>query len=71
MYNAVKVAFTPTLQALWRAPALILSPSAISRVFMAHVWAAWSNAIDERSRLVKEKLITAGAHGIVLDLGAG
>jgi hypothetical protein len=61
----------PTLLDLWHTPALVFSPVTISRLFMAHVWNAAGNAIDETGRDTKMNLIPGNAYGVVLDLGAG
>ncbi|KAF8346369.1 hypothetical protein F5887DRAFT_109081 [Amanita rubescens] len=68
---AVNVALGPTLLVLLSNPRLIFSPRIISRIFMAHVWNAFSVAIDERGSEAKSLLITPYAKGIILDIGAG
>ncbi|KDR71542.1 hypothetical protein GALMADRAFT_253876 [Galerina marginata CBS 339.88] len=68
---AISIAIFPTLKALIWEPSLLLRPHALSRVFMANVWAGFANGTDEGGRLVKEQLITPNAYGVVLDIGAG
>lgn len=38
---------------------------------MTYVWTNFASGIDENSGVIKRSLITANAHGAVLDLGAG
>lgn len=71
LWLAIQVALPPTILALWHGPSLMLSPSRISRLFMAHVWRTFGDFCDEGGRLMKEKLIPSNAYGVVLDLGAG
>ncbi|KAL0948387.1 hypothetical protein HGRIS_010969 [Hohenbuehelia grisea] len=68
---AIQAALLPTLYALWLEPLLLLRPTALSRTFMAYVWAAFADVVDEGGREVKADLITPNATGIVLDIGAG
>ncbi|KAI0739629.1 hypothetical protein C8Q80DRAFT_1199847 [Daedaleopsis nitida] len=68
---AVQAAFVPTVLAMLRSPLLIIRPHEVSRIFMSHVWKAFSDGIDQGGRPVKEELIRANAKGIVLDIGAG
>jgi hypothetical protein len=68
---AIQWAFLPTIQDLWRTPALIFKPAMLSHVFMAHVWVGFGNPTDEGGKAVKLDLITPNAHGTVLDIGAG
>jgi len=69
--EVLQCALPPTLLALWHTPALVFSPVTISRLFMAHVWNAAGNAIDEGGRDTKMNLLPGNAYGVVLDLGAG
>ncbi|KZP22885.1 hypothetical protein FIBSPDRAFT_786565 [Athelia psychrophila] len=64
-------AWRPTMRALWTTPALMLHPAKVSQLFMAHLWTAFADPIDDGSRELKEDLITTNAYGVVLDLGAG
>jgi len=68
---AIKTAFFPTLNAILRSPSILLSPMAVSRLFMAEVWENFGQLVDEGGRSVKEGLIPPNAYGVVLDLGAG
>ncbi|KAJ6621340.1 hypothetical protein B0H10DRAFT_2432374 [Mycena sp. CBHHK59/15] len=68
---AIGVATLPTLRAIWREPSLVLRPTALSRTFMAAVWAAFAAPTDEGARAAKLKLISPHARGAVLDIGAG
>lgn len=67
----LRYALGPTLFAIYATPSLLLKPSAVSSIFMAHVWRAFADGTDENGRIVKEQLITPHAKGIVLDIGAG
>lgn len=67
----VPFAWRPTVRALWQTPALILQPAKVSQLFMAHLWTAFADPIDNGSQELKEDLITSNAYGVVLDLGAG
>ncbi|RDX44294.1 hypothetical protein OH76DRAFT_1322473, partial [Lentinus brumalis] len=69
--SAVQAAFVPTVIAVFKSPLLIMHPREISRIFMSHVWKVFGNGLDELSRPVKEELIRANSHGVVLDIGAG
>jgi hypothetical protein len=71
LYHVVRCALLPTIQALWQTPALIFSSTMISRLFMARVWIAMGDSIDEGRKVVKSNLITPNAYGTILDLGAG
>ncbi|KAF6756750.1 hypothetical protein DFP72DRAFT_893672 [Ephemerocybe angulata] len=74
MHNwfCIKTGFFPTLKEIIARPSLLLSPTEISRIFMAKLWArGFGDGIDEAGRSTKEHLITPNAHGSVLDLGAG
>ncbi|KAJ7767426.1 hypothetical protein DFH07DRAFT_328086 [Mycena maculata] len=68
---AIGVATLPTLKAIWLTPSLIIHPAALSRIFMAAVWAAFAAPTDEGARATKRKLISPHAKGTVLDIGAG
>ncbi|EAU83609.1 hypothetical protein CC1G_07982 [Coprinopsis cinerea okayama7 len=69
---AGRIALLPTLKDVLRSPSLIFRPQALSRTFMAYVWAnGFGNDTDAGGRPVKEHLITPNAYGVVLDLGAG
>ncbi|KAJ7224391.1 hypothetical protein GGX14DRAFT_351499 [Mycena pura] len=67
---AIRVASLPTLKAVFRKPSLVLSPAAVSSIFMAAVWSAFAAPTDEGARPVKRSLIRH-AYGAVLDIGAG
>ena len=71
LWSAVQIALLPTLRAVFHSPRLLLSPHALSDIFMAHVWSLFGNGIDENHRTLKAELITPHATGIVLDIGAG
>lgn len=71
IWLCLKAGACPLMQAIWKNPALLLRPSEISRMFMANVWIAFAEGINENSASVKRALITENAYGIVLDLGAG
>ena len=68
---AIKVAFVPTVKAVWKSPRLLLRPKDISRIFMSEVWVLMGPGIDENTVGIKKSLITPNASGVVLDLGAG
>lgn len=68
---AILAAFMPTIRAVIKSPSLLLQPRALSRTFMAKLWALIGNGVDENGRVVKQHLINPNAYGIVLDLGAG
>lgn len=68
---AILHGFLPTLWDVARSPSLLLRPSALSRVFMAHVWLPFAIGVDEGGRPTKERLITPHAYGVVLEIGAG
>ncbi|KAF8063241.1 hypothetical protein FPV67DRAFT_1629725 [Lyophyllum atratum] len=68
---AIQEAFLPTARAIMRSPSLLLSPSAISRLFMAKLWITFGDGVDGNSREAKQLLITPHAYGVVLDIGAG
>ena len=68
---AIQWALLPTILSLWHTPALLFNPTMISRIFMAHVWASFSNPTDEGGKIAKSNLIPTNAYGTVLDLGAG
>ncbi|RDX50754.1 S-adenosyl-L-methionine-dependent methyltransferase, partial [Lentinus brumalis] len=68
---AIQAAFVPTVVAVLKSPLLIIQPHEISRIFMSHVWKLFGNGVDENGRPVKEQLIRANSHGVVLDIGAG
>lgn len=68
---AVQHAFLPTVRDIIRSPSLLLHPTALSRLFMSHVWIPFGNGVDEGGRPVKQGLITPYAYGVVLDIGAG
>ncbi|KAH7925389.1 S-adenosyl-L-methionine-dependent methyltransferase [Leucogyrophana mollusca] len=67
----IQTAFLPTAWAVLWSPSIILRPSAISRLFMSHVWAIMGDGMDENGREAKEELITEHAYGVVVDIGAG
>ncbi|KAK7457127.1 hypothetical protein VKT23_010427 [Stygiomarasmius scandens] len=69
--SAIKVAFWPTLKAIFARPSLLFQPSLLSRTFMSNVWLVFAGPTDEGGREVKQSLITPNAYGIVLDIGAG
>ncbi|KAF8869745.1 S-adenosyl-L-methionine-dependent methyltransferase [Infundibulicybe gibba] len=68
---AIQAALLPTLWEIFRSPSLIFRLTALSQFFMAHVWSALVEGVDENGRSTKEDLITPNACGVVLDLGAG
>ncbi|KAJ7155552.1 S-adenosyl-L-methionine-dependent methyltransferase [Mycena crocata] len=68
---AFGVATLPTLKAICHEPSLVLRPTALSRTFMAAVWAAFAAPTDEGARPAKLSLISPHAIGAVLDIGAG
>jgi hypothetical protein len=68
---AIRIAFWPTLLALWKSPTLLLNPPKFSRILFANIWVGFGPATDENWKQVKEKLITPNAYGVVLDIGAG
>ncbi|KAI0699517.1 S-adenosyl-L-methionine-dependent methyltransferase, partial [Cerioporus squamosus] len=68
---AFQAAFVPTVIAVLQSPLLIIHPREISRIFMSHVWKMFGNGVDENGRPVKEELIRANSHDVVLDIGAG
>jgi len=71
LWEIMGLAFLPTLKAIFNKPSLIFRPSAVSRIFMSHVWMAYADGIDENARPLKTSSITPYAFGIVLDIGAG
>ncbi|KAJ7623333.1 hypothetical protein FB45DRAFT_925312 [Roridomyces roridus] len=71
LFSALRVATLPTLGAIIREPSLIFRPTALSRQFMALVWAAFSSPTDEGARPTKLGLIKPHAKKTVLDIGAG
>ncbi|KAF5320065.1 hypothetical protein D9611_010349 [Ephemerocybe angulata] len=72
IWASIKIALLPTLKELVARPSLFFTPSEISRIFMAKVWAGgFGDGVDEGGRSTKEHLITPNAFGAVLDLGAG
>ncbi|KIJ06451.1 hypothetical protein PAXINDRAFT_121621 [Paxillus involutus ATCC 200175] len=71
LFMAIKIAFWPTFKQTWANPSLLFHPTAISRIFMSHVWSVFGAGIDENSGEVKRGLVTQHAHGVVLDVGAG
>lgn len=68
---AITIAILPTLRDVFRNPALLIRPQALSRVFMAHLWVVYGDGSDSRSRDIKHHLINPNAYGSVLDVGAG
>jgi len=67
----ISVAIIPTLKSILWNPTLLFRPRALSRVFMAHLWATFGAGVDGNAKSVKEGLITPYAYGVVLDIGAG
>lgn len=67
----ISVAIIPTLKSILWNPTLLFRPRALSRVFMAHLWAIFGVGVDGNAKSVKEGLITPYAYGVVLDIGAG
>ncbi|KAF9005059.1 S-adenosyl-L-methionine-dependent methyltransferase [Cyathus striatus] len=61
----------PTFKAILWNPTLLFRPTALSRVFMSHVWGMYGSSTDDNSRAVKEGLLTPYASGVVMDIGAG
>ncbi|KAF8882987.1 S-adenosyl-L-methionine-dependent methyltransferase [Infundibulicybe gibba] len=71
LYLTIQAALVPTLWEIFHSPSLIFRLTAVSRLFMAHVWSAFAEGADRNGRPTKENLITPNARGVVLDLGAG
>ncbi|KAH6899514.1 S-adenosyl-L-methionine-dependent methyltransferase [Coprinopsis sp. MPI-PUGE-AT-0042] len=72
LWEAMKIAFFPSLQQVLGQPSLVLRPRALAQTFMAKVWeGGMAQATDEGGKAVKQGLITPNAHGVVLDVGAG
>lgn len=61
----------PTLGDIFKQLSLLLSPTALAHVFMAHLWAVVGEGLDEGHRETKQNIITRNASGVVLDIGAG
>ncbi|KAJ6632568.1 S-adenosyl-L-methionine-dependent methyltransferase [Mycena sp. CBHHK59/15] len=68
---AVTIAFFPTVRAIFNSPSLLINPTALSRVIMAHVWVPFGKGSDAGASGDKKRLITPHSSGVVLDLGAG
>jgi len=68
---AIQHAILPSLKAIFFQPSILFHPHTLSELFMAYVWIAFGDGIDEGGGSVKRALITQHAHGVVLDLGAG
>ncbi|KAF8797826.1 hypothetical protein BYT27DRAFT_7204029 [Phlegmacium glaucopus] len=68
---AISFALLPTLKDVFRNPILLLRPQTLSRAFMANLWEAIGDGVDQNGRDVKIDLITPNAYGSVLDIGAG
>lgn len=68
---AIQAGFWPIILAIYHTPSMLLHPLKISRTFMAHVWSAFADGVDENGREAKRSLIPENAFGVVLDLGAG
>jgi hypothetical protein len=68
---AITIAIFPTLSDVFHNPTLLVRPQALSRVFMAHLWAVYGEGSDSRSKDIKNHLIKPNAYGSVLDVGAG
>lgn len=72
LWEAMKIAFIPSLKQVLLQPGLLLRPRNMAQIFMAKVWeGGMAEATDEGGKAVKERLITPNAYGVVLDLGAG
>jgi len=71
IYLALQLAFWPTTQRIWATPSLLFQPTAVSRIFLSHVWAGFGPGIDKNNVQLKTSLVTKNAYGVVLDLGAG
>ena len=72
LWEAVKIAFIPSVKDALRQPSLLLRPRDLTILFMAKVWeGGMAQATDEGGKPVKQNLITPHAYGVVLDLGAG
>jgi hypothetical protein len=69
--HAISVSLWPTVVDIYTSPSLLLRPSALSQIVMAHVWIIFGNPTDEGARTAKQGLITPNAYGVVLDIGAG
>ncbi|KAL0581292.1 hypothetical protein V5O48_000775 [Marasmius crinis-equi] len=63
----LRLAFIPTLLDVLRNPLVIFR---LSQTFMTHLWAGFSDGVDQNSRPMKEGPISTHSHGVVLDLGA-
>jgi len=71
IWAALKAAILPTFRDIIRSPSLLLSPTEISRLFMAHVWVIFADNVDQAAKSTKQALIPQNAYGVVLDIGAG
>ena len=71
IFNALKFGLVPTLIDVFKSPGLLLKWTALSSIFMGHVWARFGNGLDEFTRDMKKKIISPYADGVVLDIGAG
>jgi hypothetical protein len=64
---AITTAALPTLGDIIRNPTLLVRPQALSRAFMANLWAVFGDRMDPN----QSHLIKPNAYGSVLDIGAG
>lgn len=64
---AIGIALFPTLEDIVRNPTLLVRPKALSRAFMAHLWAVVGDGMNPNIN----HLINPNAYGCVLDIGAG
>ncbi|KAG6856090.1 hypothetical protein H0H87_007530 [Tephrocybe sp. NHM501043] len=71
IFFAIQNALLSTLQAIFKSPSVLLSPTSLSRLFMSKLWVTFGPGLDTNCRSEKEQLITPNAYGIVLDIGAG
>ncbi len=68
---ALQASLPGTLKAVISSPSLLLKPALVSRIVMSYVWGIFADGVDGNGREIKAELITPGAHGLVLDIGAG
>ncbi|KAF4565475.1 hypothetical protein EYR40_002450 [Pleurotus pulmonarius] len=68
---ALQASLLGTLKAVVSSPSLLLKPALVSRIVMSYVWGMFADGVDGNGREIKAELITQGAHGLVLDIGAG
>ncbi|KAH8917782.1 S-adenosyl-L-methionine-dependent methyltransferase [Atractiella rhizophila] len=71
LIDCLRYSLSPTIRAVFRKPALLLSPSALRREFFSHTWALASDGMDAGRKEAKQKLLEGKVEGKVLDVGAG